>query len=430
MKIVVITPEFYNYGSMIVAGVLKSLGYNVTLKKDFKDHGADVVFISLHSTIHLIKYKNEINRIKVFKVLGGPVSTNPQLIFKHLNVDLVVKGEAEGKIDKIMEYLEGKREKTSIPGVAFKKDDELINTPSSREDSIKHPLPLIPSDISNENIRGANVYIETHRGCVGNCTFCQVPCFFGRRVRSRSIEDIIKEVKEFTRRGAKRIAISGGTGTLYGSRKFKDVDEDAFITLLEKVSEITGPMNLTIPDIRVDLVTDNILEAIRRYTNGWIYYGIESGSPRILKKMKKGISIDDIFEAVEMARRHGVKVAGSFIVGYPGEEEEDFQATLEIADELMLDDYFISIAEPIPGTALAEEVRKLPLHENPVYMDSNEGRFKSLAAERAFKLFLDSYVFRSTPVPITDKLFRSIVKEVKSQEEHIKTVTAMIKGLI
>lgn len=430
MKITVITPEFYNYGSMIVAGILKDLGYDVTLKKGFKDPQADIVFISLHSTIHLIKYQKEINQIKAFKLLGGPVTTDPKLIFKHLNIDLIVKGEAEGKIDKIMEYIQGKREKTSIPGIAFKKDNKIVSTPSTREDSITHPLPLIPSDISKENIRGANVYIETHRGCVGNCTFCQVPCFFGRKVRSRNPENIIKEVKEFLKKGAKKIAISGGTGTLYGSKKFKDIDEEAFIELLKKVSEITKPINLTIPDIRVDLVTDNILEAIARYTNGWIYYGIESGSPRILKKMRKGISVDDIFEAVEMARKHGVKVAGSFIVGYPGEEEDDFQASLEIADELMLDDYFVSIAEPIPGTALAEEVKKLPLEDNPLYMDSAEGRFKGLAAERAFKFMLDSYVFRSIPVPITDKLFKSILEEVKSQEEHIRTVTAMIKGLI
>ncbi|MDI9623532.1 MAG: methyl-coenzyme M reductase glutamine C-methyltransferase [Methanothermobacter sp.] len=428
MKITVITPEFYNYGSMIVSGILKDLGYDVTLKKDFKNPG-DIVFISLHSTIHLLKYKENINQIKAFKVLGGPVTADPQLVFKHLDIDILVKGEAENKIKNVMEYINGDRDLSSIPGIAFKKDNKIITTPPPSESPSWHP-PLIPSDISKENIRGANVYIETHRGCPGNCTFCQVPCFFGRKVRSKKIEDIIKEIKEFTKKGAKRIAISGGTGTLYGSEKFKDINEEAFIELIKKISEITGPMNLTVPDIRVDLVTNEILETIAQYTNGWIYYGIESGSPRILKKMRKGISVDDIYEAVEMAKKHGVKVAGSFIVGYPGEEEDDFQATLELADELMLDDYFVSIAEPIPGTRLAEEVKKLPLEDNPLYMVSNEGRFKSLAAERAFKFMLDSYVFRSMPIPITDKLLESIIEEVKSQENHIRTVTAMIKGFV
>ena len=79
---------------------------------------------------------------------------------------------------------------------------------------------------------------------------------------------------------------------------------------------------------------------------------------------------------------------------------------------------------------LAEEVKKLPIEDNPIYMDSEKGKFKGLAAERAFKFMLDSYVFRSMPIPITDKLFKSIVQEVNSQEDHIRTVTAMIKGLI
>lgn len=73
--------------------------------------------------------------------------------------------------------------------------------------------------------------------------------------------------------------------------------------------------------------------------------------------MNKGIKIETVYEAVELAREHGVKVAGSFIVGYPGETEDDFEATLSLADDLMLDDYFVSIAEPIPGTPLAEEVK-------------------------------------------------------------------------
>ncbi|MCZ3366173.1 MULTISPECIES: methyl-coenzyme M reductase glutamine C-methyltransferase [Methanobacterium] len=433
IKITVLTPEFYNYGAMLIAGVLKDAGYNVNIQKGFEGIiDADVVLISLHSTIHLLKYREEIEKIKSFKIVGGPVSNSPELVFKYLSVDAVIIGEGEGSTLKILENLEADNHEADqlnkIEGIAFKKGNKIIKTKKTTSSPMIRPLPLIPEDISSENIRGANVYIETHRGCPGNCGFCQVPCFFGRDVRSRTLDDIIIEVKEFLKKGAKRIAISGGTGSLYGSKKFKITDEYAFTELLKEISSLTGPQNLTIPDIRIDMMNDEILEAVKNYTNGWIFFGIESGSDRMLRKMKKGIKVDDIKDAIEAARKHNIKIAGSFIVGYPGESEDDFEATVELADELMLDDYFVSIAEPIPGTPLAEDIIKTPLNENLLFIKSDKYKNYelSIAEERCLNLMLDSYVFRSIPVAMTDNLFKTLLEETKSQGNHIRTVTEMI----
>lgn len=429
MNTIVISPEFYNYGSLVVAGILKNLKHKVNYFKGFKNKiNADITFISLQSTIHLLKYQKNINSIDSFKVVGGPVTMDPSMVFKYLDVDAVMVGEAENKLENFMRKFEEDK-LDEIEGVILKdQKDEIPKMIHSN--SLDRPLPYIPPDIKNENIRGANVYIETHRGCPGNCGFCQVPKFFGREVRSRKLNEIVNEVKEFVKMGARRIAISGGTGTLYGCKKFKEINEEAFIELLKNLSKITGKENLTIPDIRVDTVSPEIMEAISKYTNGWVFYGIESGSEKILKKMNKGIKIETVYEAVELAREHGVKVAGSFIVGYPGETEDDFEATLSLADDLMLDDYFVSIAEPIPGTPLAEEVKNLPLDKNPVFMEVNDTNVSTIAEFRALKLMLDSYVFRKIPIPMTEKLFNMILKEVKSQSKHIKTVTYMIKDMI
>ncbi|MEN6291632.1 MAG: methyl-coenzyme M reductase glutamine C-methyltransferase, partial [Methanobacterium sp.] len=268
IKITVLTPEFYNYGAMLIAGVLKDTGYNVDIQKGFEGIiDADVVLISLHSTIHLLKYREEIEKINSFKIVGGPVSNSPELVFKYLSVDAVIIGEGESSTLKILENLEADDHEADqlneIEGIAFKKGNEIIKTKKTASSHMIRPLPLIPDDISSENIRGANVYIETHRGCPGNCGFCQVPCFFGRDVRSRTLDDIIIEVKEFLKKGAKRIAISGGTGSLYGSKKFKITDEYAFTELLKEISSLTGPQNLTIPDIRIDMMNDEILEAVK-----------------------------------------------------------------------------------------------------------------------------------------------------------------------
>lgn len=435
MKITILTPEFYNYGALLIGGILKDAGYNVNIQKGFeKEINADIVLFSLHSTIHLIKYKKEIEKIKGFKIVGGPVSKTPELIFKYLPVDTVIVGEGETSTVELINSLNNNYDNDnfdSIKGIAYKDDDEVIKTEKSAISPMKRPLPLIPQDISSENIRGANVYIETHRGCPGNCGFCQVPCYFGRDVRSRSLDDIMLEVKEFLKMGATRIAISGGTGSLYGCKKFRTTNDDDFTLLLKSISSLTGPKNLTIPDVRCDMINDDIMGAIKKYTNGWVFFGIESGSDKILKKMKKGINVDDIKDAVEIARRNGVKIAGSFIVGYPDENEDDFQATVDLADELMLDDYFVSIAEPIPGTALAKDVNKISLSENSVFSKSNEyQKYElSIAEERCLNLMLDSYVFRSIPIAMDDNLLKTLIEETKSQGNHIRTVTKMIKDL-
>ncbi|MCK9151532.1 methyl-coenzyme M reductase glutamine C-methyltransferase [Methanobacterium alcaliphilum] len=442
-KITVLTPEFYNYGSMVIAGILKDLGYDVNLQKGFESPlNADIVFLSLHSTIHLIKYQAKINQINAFKIVGGPVSNDPKLVFKCLNVDLVFIGEAERNLQTLMKLIEknglnnffDSKNTHNTPFLAFRNTDLTENFFIKNKDksptTLIRPLPLIPKNIKHENIRGANVYIETHRGCPGNCGFCQVPYFFGRDVISRPLDDIITEVNAFLQQGAKRIAISGGTGSLYGSKKFKNIDENSFITLLKELSKLTGPKNLTVPDIRIDMISPDILDAINQYTNGWVYYGIESGSEKILNKMKKSISLEDVRSAVDDAHNHGVKVAGSFIVGYPGEEEDDYEATLDLADELILDDYFISIAEPIPGTPLGNEIQDIPFEQNPVFMKNNNAikPLQTTAEFRALNFMMESFIFRTIPVAMSDDLFKSLLKEVQSQSQHIQAVTYLLKN--
>jgi radical SAM superfamily enzyme YgiQ (UPF0313 family) len=154
---------------------------------------------------------------------------------------------------------------------------------------------------------------------------------------------------------------------------------------------------------------------------------MESGSDRMLKRMRKGIKVSDIIEAREAAKQKGVKVAGSFIVGYPGERGEDYEKTKELVEDLWLDDHFISIAEPIPGTELAEEVIK-GREENPLFTKSKRVRNMSVAEERALDLMLTSHVARERPLILSDELYEKTLTEVRKQGEDIRKVTQMISG--
>ena len=424
MKTTIVSPRIYTYGSLVLGGILREQGHSVKITRDL-DPSGEVTLLSLFSTSQLIDPEiREFARRCPKIYVGGPVGLVPEIVLGELEVDGVVMGEGEEVVADLVEEGASAR----IPGVAFLEEGEVVKTDPVPVGELDHVMPLIPDDLKDQNVRGANVYIETHRGCLGGCTFCQVPRFFGRSIRSRSLPNILAEVREMKRMGISRVAVSGGTGSLFGYGK--EVNKEAFIQLLRSLAEILGPKNLSVPDMRVDFVDEEILEAVRRYTVGWVFFGIESGSEKILKAMRKGTSPDKNLEAVELAHRCGVKVGGSFIVGYPGETEEDYQATLDFMEEAMLEDVFASVAEPIPGTPLARLALDLPREED-LLRRNHSGDYRALkiseAEARCFNLMLHGLSCRPIPRIVDEGIYSALLEETKTQGIDVRRVMDLLE---
>jgi B12-binding domain/radical SAM domain protein len=255
-----------------------------------------------------------------------------------------------------------------------------------------------------------------------------VPRFFGHSIRSREIPAIIEEVKAFRKAGARRLSISGGTGSLYKTRS-GEVNTAAFVDLLEALAGVMGRQNVSSPDIRVDCINDEVLGAIRKYTIGWVFFGIESASDRILHQMGKGVTVQQVKNAIQQCRQHGLHVAGSFIVGYPTETPGDYEQSKDFIAEQALDDVFISIAEPIPSTPLASLVLKTPRENNPVFAP-HTGEYRSLglteAEARCFDLTLQADMYKPGLHVTTDQVFSSYVKAVKQQGFEIRQVSDLL----
>ncbi len=368
MEITILSPGIYTYGAMLIGGVLRDAGHRVTLTRTPEVPMGSILLMQ-HLLDPAIRDVIRAHRERGGRVyVGGPVSAAPEMVLGEIAPDAVVVGEGEETVVRLVE--EGVS--PDLPGIAFLDDGRTVVTPPAPPAPIERPLPLIPDDIGSQSIRGASAYIETHRGCIGGCTFCQVPRFFGRRVRSRSIESIIEEVKAFAAHGAKRLSISGGTGSLYGSSS-GEMNPDAFIDLLRGMAEVMGPKNISAPDIRVDCITDEILDAIKRYTIGWVFF--------------------------------------------------DLIATL------LLDDTFVSAAEPIPGTPLADLVVKTPRHKNPTFMP-HKSDYRALglteSEARCLDLMIHADLFRKRIRIVNDEIFDAYLAEVRKQGKEIRAATDLI----
>jgi radical SAM superfamily enzyme YgiQ (UPF0313 family) len=195
------------------------------------------------------------------------------------------------------------------------------------------------------------------------------------------------------------------------------------------MAEVMGPRNVSSPDIRVDCITDEVLDAIRQYTIGWVFFGIESGSDRVLRLMGKGAKVRQVEEAVERCREHELRVAGSFIVGYPGETNRDYEATKDLIAALSLDDVFVSSAEPIPGTPLADLAVKTPRDKNPAFVP-HTGEYRTLglteSEARCFDLMMHADLFRPQIRLVTDEVYATYLTEAKKQGQDIRAATELI----
>jgi radical SAM superfamily enzyme YgiQ (UPF0313 family) len=145
--------------------------------------------------------------------------------------------------------------------------------------------------------------------------------------------------------------------------------------------------------------------------------------------MAKGVKIAQVTEAIDRCRQHGLKVAGSFIVGYPTESPDDYQQTKDFIAAQGLDDVFISIAEPIPSTPLASLVLHTEMSKNPVFMP-HTGEYRTLglteAEARCFDLTLHADMFKPALHVTTDQVFDAYLKAVKIQGKEIRAVTDLL----
>ena len=323
----------------------------------FKPHLAGATAVTMtfdHARQVLVDLKTM--NPEIWCVMGGPhVSFRVRETLEETpELDVIVRGEGEQTVVDLMQTIQCARNLSSVTGIAFRQGSQIHTTP--RREFITNldnlPLParhLLP--LGRYRALGLPATLTTSRGCPFQCIFCVGRKMGGAKVRYHSADRVVTELAYLANRQFRRINIADDLFT---------ANPDHCLAVCDAI--LRHDLNIRWTAFaRVDTVSENLLTKMKAAGCAAVSFGIESANPNILKTIKKGISLEQIRQAVKMCLRIGISPNASFILGLPGETRDTIEETVSFADGLQQEGlaYGFHILAPFPGTEVREHADRL-----------------------------------------------------------------------
>ena len=266
--------------------------------------------------------------------IGGCVASQEgeTLLKKAPYIDLVFGPQTLHRLPQMYDHVLTKRK--SYCDVSFPEIEKFSHMPAPQSD-------------------GPSAYVSIMEGCSKCCSFCIVPYTRGEEI-SRPICDIIKEVYQLSVQGVKEIILLG-----QNVNDYKDPEDDSSLALLiHAIAEIESIERIRFTTSHPAAFTDDLIEAYAQVPKlvNHLHLPVQSGSDRILTQMKRGYSAAHFIERIQALRtvRPDIPVSSDFIVGFPGETDEDFAQTMDLVSTIGFDHSYSFIYSPRPGTPAAD----------------------------------------------------------------------------
>lgn len=310
-------------------------------------------------------------------LVGGPHATNLPETLLAAGADVAVLGEGEQTTLELVNVLAGRRRPlldksalSEIAGIVFYDDANggaLVKTKRRQPIADLDSIPLPARDLLPMHMYGTSIARSTatpshsmlaSRGCTGRCSFCN-HTLFGKAVRRFSPARVVKEF--FVLRdiyNAKSVAL--WDDNFIGDPVYAQEVLDRLIA-----EKFGIPVSI---EARADAVSLPILQLFKKAGGDYIAFGFESGSQRMLDNMKKNLTLDQMREAVVLAKEAGLKIRGYFMMGMPTETYEDIRLTINFAKSLDIDVASFTFLVPFPGTLDYIRARKSGQFDPHFYM--------------------------------------------------------------
>jgi radical SAM superfamily enzyme YgiQ (UPF0313 family) len=271
-----------------------------------------------------IRIARELKRLRpeATIILGGPqasvvdVPTMEAFSF----IDMIVRGEAEESLPAMLGALSGKGALDGVPGITFRCGNRVVRNPNASVTVDLDALPFPAFDLYPEEKRGCpTLALELGRGCPFACKFCSTNDFFRRNFRLKSPQRVIEQM---------RFAHAA-----YGAVKF-DLIHDMFTVDRRRVAAFCHAMIESDTNYRwycsarTDSVDDDLIALMSTAGCDGIFFGIETGSPRLQKVIDKHLDVGRAAAVVDSTARHNMSTTTSMIIGFPEEERSDVEATI------------------------------------------------------------------------------------------------------
>jgi tRNA-2-methylthio-N6-dimethylallyladenosine synthase len=356
--------------SETVASLLRGRGYALT---DSEDH-ADVILLNTCSVRDMAEQKaigkmgfmTNLKRRRPDLVLGYlgcmAQSRGASLIENQPDVDLVVGTQ---RFHHVPDYLDQIYAQRAADADAYDRQlrgnggFHIVDTAEEAGSESK----VRDHDLTGNGHRPVTAFASIQQGCDMYCTFCIVPYTRGAE-RSRSIPEIVDEVRALAEAGIKEVTLLGQIVTSYGRKKFSKKDgHSPFVQLLDAVHEVPGIERIRFTSPHPKGFGDDLIEAYRRLPKlcEHAHLPVQSGSDRILRLMKRGYGRDWYLRVVEKLRaaRPDVAISTDIIVGFPGETDEDCEQTASLMREVDFDQAYVfrySTRRDTPAAEMAGQV--------------------------------------------------------------------------
>jgi len=280
-----------------------------------------------------------------------PTVYHREIMAENPTVDAICRGEFDYTVrDLVRAQAEGK-DWSDIPGLTWRRDGEVQVNPDRPVIENLDEIPFPARDLVDSpnyrqgTFRGKHpTTVLTSRGCPFHCVYCLWPStLYGHNFRARSAENVVDELEECVNKY--------GIDEVYFDDDSMALDRERMLEICRLIVE-RGVKFEWISQCRVDSMDEEVLRAMKKAGCRYIRFGVESGSPRMLKLMKKGITTEKAMEAFRLARKVGIRTQAFFLFGLPGETEETVRETIEFAKKIKPGSAQFAVAIPHPGTEL------------------------------------------------------------------------------